>query len=191
MATCEHGAAPSALDWLAARRRWLALLVAALILASLIGGIVIAAGWLERTVWLAGGIIAVAAAAWVDQWRYDRFLAGSDRAWIANLRAPLATTRLRRQYQEMRERLGTGWARNHRGRELGEAIAACLAWIDANRATLPAGERRSLAVLMCDAVQDGAGAMAAPDAARCLSQVRLLLIDLDRGRIDAGSAEDS
>lgn len=179
MATCE----PSALGWLAARRRWLVLAIGLLVLAGLIGITVIAEGWLERVAWLAGGIAAVSLVSWFDEWRYHRFLVRSDRAWIAGLR--IVDDDRHGQFREMMERLGTRWDRGRRGEALADAIAACLAWIETQH-DLPLGWRRELVVQMCATVQETFRDAAASVA--CLERLRRHLIDIDRGRVDCWQA---
>lgn len=179
MATCE----PSALGWLAARRRWLVLTIGLVILASLIGITVIAEDWLERLTWLAGGIAAVSLVSRFDQWRYHRFLVRSDRAWIAGLR--VADDDRHQRFHEMMERLGTRWDHGRRGQALADAIAACLAWIETQR-DLPLGWRRELVVQMCATVQEASRDGAA--SAACLDRLRRHLIDIDRGKVDCWQA---
>lgn len=184
MATCEP-AAPSALGWLAARRRWLVLAQCLAIIASLLGITAIAAGWLERLAWLAGGIAAMSLVSWFDQWRYHRFLVRSDRAWFAGLRT--ADDGRHGQFREMMERLGTRWDRGRRNQALADAIDACLAWIETRR-NLPLGWRRELVVQMCATVQQAARGAAASAAMSCLDRLRRHLIDIDRGRVDCWQA---
>ena len=184
MATCEP-AGPSALDWLAARSRWLVLTRGLVILISLIGITVIAEAWLERAMWLAGGIVTMTLVSWFDQWRYHRFLVRSDRAWIAGLR--VVDTDRRGQFREMMERLGTRWDRGRRSQALADAIAACLAWIEMQR-NLPLDWRRELVVQMCATVQRTSRNAPASAAACCMDRLRRELIDIDRGRVDCWHA---
>lgn len=153
-------------------------------LVSLIGITVIAEGWLERVIWLAGGIATMTLVSWFDQWRYHRFLVRTDRAWIAGLGAANADRHAQRR--EMMERLGTRWDRR-RGQALTDVVAACLAWIDAQH-DLPLGWRRELVVRMCAAVQLAPRDAAASAATTCLERLRRHLIDIDRGRVDCWQA---
>jgi hypothetical protein len=183
MATCEPAAGPSALGWLAARRRWLVLALGLVVLTGLIGITAIADSWLERAVWLASVIAAMSLVSRFDQWRYHCFLVRSDRAWIAGLRVPDNDRRGR--FHEMMERLRTRWGRGRRGQTLAEAIAACLAWIEAER-DLPLGWQRELVVQMCATVQEAS--RDAASSAACLDRLRRQLIDIDRGRLDCWQA---
>ena len=182
MATCEP-AGPSALGWLASRRRGLAAAVAVVILTALLGLSLLADDWMGRIAWFVGGIAALWLVAQLDQWSYHRFLVRSDRAWIAGL--GVADADRHGQYHEMVERLRARWD-GGRGRALPDAVAACLGWIETQR-ELSVGQRRKLVVRLCATVQKSSRA-SAPSAV-ILDRLRRQLIDIDRGRVDVTVAQ--
>lgn len=175
MATCDGTAA----GWRAARRRWLVPLNLGLLLAGPAGAMVLADGWLARTAWMAGGALALIALAEVDQWRYGRFLAASDRRWIEGLRQPPVDAITDLQYDELLDRFMASWRRHRRWTDLADAVAAATAWCAAHDV-----DRPFLVDLMCAAVQEAAPRMPAAEVAACLARLRSLVMAEDRGRID-------
>lgn len=182
MATCDGSAA----GWRAAGRRWLVPLNLGLVAAGLVGVTCIADGWLALVAWFAGGVLALIATAEIDQWRYGRFLAATDRDWIEGLRHPPAGVTIDQQQEELLDRFMTPWNRHHRWTNLADAIAAATAWCPAQDV-----DRRFIIDLMCAAVQEAAPRMPATEVAGCLARLRSLLLASDRGLIDGWGAPRS
>lgn len=174
MATCEAGCARR---WRDERRRWLGPLIAMLIIAGL-GGIIVGPPP-GRLAWLGGTVVALYTASWAAAAGYGAFIRRTDATWIADLRAAPADSDPWLIRGEMVERLAAPWSRR-RARLIPEAIAACACWLAGPGKALPAGERRELVEALCGVARRAAGA----EMAGLMTQLRRLLMDLDRGRCD-------
>lgn len=181
MATCEP--APLALDWLAARRRWLVVVVGVAMVAGPAGAIAVAHGWTARAAWLAGAWAAIVLALRIDGWRYGRFLAATDRAWIASLGRTDLPPSGRLPIRELRERLSSDWGRAGRWPALPDAVDACQAWIAARRGLRIDDDLRELLGLLCGAIREAGPHLPAAEAEACLARVRGALLGLDLGAI--------